>query len=325
MKTYFLLSCFCLISLLAGTAFKRPYDVYRGFSLKAFESTLALIPAGNFIIGQCDEDVPYVPLEKCRTVHTDTFYISKFEVSNGQYLEFLSEIAKQDREKYAAMLPDTMVWRNKYAYNEPYVEYYLRHPAYSNYPVVGVSYEQAEAFCAWLTDKYMREKKRRFKQVRFKLPTSEQWVFAAKGKLDNSSFPWKGLDLQNRKGEWLANFRAVPQVAIVKDSAYVKNANGDYEKRAFNVAGDGYSTSMSLSVSDQSDITAPVRSFYPNGYGLYNMAGNVEELVREKGKTHGGSWTDTGFYLQNNVAESYDSLHATSAERGFRFVMEVIR
>ena len=70
------------------------------------------------------------------------------------------------------------------------------------------------------------------------------------------------------------------------------------------------------------DVTMPVMSFQPNGYGLYNMAGNVEEFMREKGKTHGGSWRDTGFYLLNDVFENYDTLNSTSAQRGFRFVME---
>ncbi|MDP2387598.1 MAG: SUMF1/EgtB/PvdO family nonheme iron enzyme [Bacteroidota bacterium] len=323
MKRSFSIVFICIVILASVAAFTGKQDAYKGFSIKNFENTLALIPEGSFIIGQCDQDVPYVHAEKCRTVSTDTFYISKFEVSNGQYLEFLSEIKKRDTSFYKIMLPDTLVWRKKYAECEPFIDYYLRHPAYSNYPVAGVSYEQADAFCKWLTQKYMSEPKRKFKSVCFKLPTREQWIYAAKGKSALSPFPWNGLDMQNKKGEWLANFRAIPQFSIGRDSLYVKNYYGQYEKKQFNISDIGYVTGATLNPENDADITVPVNSFYPNGYGLFNMAGNVEEFVREKGKTHGGSWHDTGYYLQNHIFESYDTLHSASAERGFRFIMEI--
>jgi len=314
--------CFWVIS------FKNKNEFYKGFSLKKFESTLVYIPTAYYNFGVSDQDIPVkITYEfPSQTVRVDSFYISKFEVCNGQYLEFLKELYKIDTNLYFSMLPDTLVWHEKSAYNEPYVEYYLRHPAYANYPVVGVTYEQSQAYCDWLTKKYMNEPKRKFKKVIFKLPTSEQWVLAAKGKLDGAPFPWNGIDMQNSKGELLANFLYVDQASVWRDSVYQKNNSGQLEKkqiyRSGGVKGVFYSSSFSKIKNNTGDVTMPVMSFQPNGYGLYNMAGNVEEFMREKGKTHGGSWRDPGFYLLNNVYENYDQSNSASSQRGFRFVME---
>ncbi len=318
MKNYILILIVSLILL----AFTGKDKTYKGFNLKSFENSLVLIPKGYFNMGVGDEDVPFVHREFCKTVNVDSFYISKYEVSNGQYLEFLSEIIQTDTNYYKKMLPDTLVWREKFAYNEPFVEYYLRHPHYRNYPVVGVSYEQAEFFCDWLTKKYLNEQRRKYKKVCFKLPTDEQWVFAAKGKIDLSPFPWNGIEMQEKNGKWLANFLVVPQGSIGRDSMYIKNVYGKFEKKEFKITNGGF-VSGNLYTNDNADVTVPVNSFEPNGYGLYNMAGNVEEFMREKGKTHGGSWHDTGYYLQNSTFETYDTLHSASVERGFRFVMEI--
>lgn len=313
-----------LILSIGLTAFNVNSDKIKGLSFKTIENSIALIPKGSFILGECDQDVAYYHIERCRTVTIDTFYISKYEVSNGQYLDFLFEISKTDSNLYKKILPDTLVWRERYVNNDPFVDYYLRHPHFRNYPVVGVSYEQAEAYCIWLTKKYMAEPKRKYKNVVFKLPTSEEWVFAAKGKIDLAPFPW-GVGLQNKKGEWRANFRAIDQGAVGRDTLYVKSVFGGFEKKEITLTYSGTTTSSYIKNKNQLDITVPVNFYDPNGYSLYNMAGNVEEFVREKGKTHGGSWHDPGYYLQNQTFEIYDTLHSTSAERGFRFVMEIIK
>lgn len=303
------------------TAFNVSSDRAKGFSFKTIENSVALIPEGSFIIGECDQDVPYYHAEECLTVMVDSFYISKYEVSNGQYLDFLFEISETDTNLYKKMLPDTLVWREKYVNNDPFVDYYLRHPHFRNYPVVGVSYEQAEAYCLWLTKKYLAEPKRKYKNVVFKLPTSEEWVFAAKGKISLAPFPW-GAELQNKKNEWRANFRAIDQGAVGRDTLYVKSVGG-FEKKEITLTYSGTTTSSYIKNKNPLDITVPVNFYEPNGYGLCNMAGNVEEFVREKGKTHGGSWYDPGYYLQNQIFEIYDTLNSTSAQRGFRYVMEI--
>jgi formylglycine-generating enzyme required for sulfatase activity len=297
-------------------------DPYRGMDLKRFEKSLAYIPKGSFTTGASDEDTPYQ--KPSRTFSFESFYMYNHEVSNGEYCEFLRLLKQEDTAMYRKMLPDTLVWRLPLAYNEPYVEYYLRHPAYSNYPVVGVTHDQAEYYCQWLTGQYAKLEKRKFKTAVFRLPTVAQWEYAARGGLDLSPFPWGGPGMQNKKGEWLANFTVISQSSIGWASYPVLNVYGKIEDRKILVAGySGDRAGIAGWLNDAADVTAPVISFYPNGFGLYNMAGNVEEYVAEKGITKGGSWRDTGYYLQNSVEEPYDSTNFTSSERGFRFIMEV--
>lgn len=281
------------------------------------EKMLADIPKGVYHMGTSDQDSRMLFCQPSRTVSVDSFYCSKYEVSNGQYCEFLNDIFKADTNQYKKLLPDTLVWRAKFAYNEPYVEYYLKHPAYSNYPVVGVSFEQAESFCAWLTKKY-EETGRKYKKAIFKLPTQEQWEYAAHGGLYNP-YPWEGRRAQEKNGKWRANFLAIDPLSAGRDSLYEKNIFGKYEKKEF-LNCYGFVTG-----AKDGDITVPVYSYQPNGYGLFNMAGNVEEYVREKGITKGGGWNDPGSYLQIAICETYDSTNYVSAARGFRFVMEIAK
>lgn len=313
---------FLLISGFTLFSFSGKKDSYEGFKLKEFEKSLAIVPKGSYVYGQNDHDAQYSYEPRARTLSVDSFYIYKYEVSNGEYLEFVNELNQKDTTLSKQMLPDTLVWREKSSFLEPFVDYYLRHPAYSNYPVVGVTHEQAEFYCKWLTERYMKESKRKFKNVEFKLPTLEQWTYAAKGGLDNSPFPWEGYSMQNKKGEWLANFRVIPQNSIGFDLVPVQNVYGKIENKKILVAGGGGRSHDGYSF-DGAMITAPVTSYSPNAYGIYNMAGNVEEYVNEKGISKGGSWKDTGYYLQNHVEEQYDSTNYASAERGFRFVMEI--
>lgn len=288
-------------------------------NLKVFEKALVLVPGATYHIGQSDQDVPYSHVVQSRVVKIDSFYICKFEVSNAEYRIFVNDIRKKDTTLYKQMLPDTLVWRTNLAYNEPYVDYYFRHPAYANYPVVGVSHEQALAYCTWLTQKYMGMEKRKYKKVEFTLPSVEEWTYAAQGGQQLTPFPWSYYDMQNNKGQWLANFKIVPQSSIGYIELPVQNVYGKIENRKILTSSGGYIG------QGGNDLTAPVNSYYPNGYGLHNMAGNVEELVREKGTTKGGSWNDTGYYLMNQVEEKYDSTNATSAERGFRFIMKIVK
>jgi formylglycine-generating enzyme required for sulfatase activity len=202
--------------------------------------------------------------------------------------------------------------------------------------MVGISYEQCELLCDWLTKKYNSDAKRKHKKVNFKIPTRDQWYYStvanpAKKKMDGSKeifpflyFPWGGPYLQNRKGEWLANFRPMDQASVQRAKGKLKF--DDKERTGdFYVGGAGYSgIGPNGFVNDNADVTAPVNSYWPNAAGIYNLAGNVEEYIREKGFTKGGSWNDTGYYLRNDVDEKYDSTNYVSSSRGFRFVMEVV-
>lgn len=317
MKKIFFLLAVTLMLLSFGIT---RIPVYKGFSLKTFEKSFAEIPADVFVYGLADVDpVPPGMPEGAKTVETELFYMSKYEVSNGQYLEFLKEIRKEDYQLYLKMLPDTLVWKGLFY---PYYDVestFFRHPVYNFNPVVGVSYEQAEEYCRWITKRYMKEKKRKYKNVVFKLPTSIQWYIAATGGYDMTIFPWPDLSMQDKDGEWRANFKQIDQGSIMRVNYPYTDFTGELKSFILYAGVEERGHFM-----DDSNPTKSIRAYEPNEYGLYNMAGNVEEYMREKGITKGGSWNDTGYYLQMLVEEKYDSTNYVSAERGFRIVMEIV-
>ena len=118
---------------------------------------MLMIPGGSFTIGQMDEFITAPHNSERRTLTVSSFYMDKYEVTNLGWREYVDWVAyvfgQYNEEIVAATIPDSLVWRNEMAYNEPYVENYFRHPAYSFYPVVGVSWDQAMAFCQWRTDR----------------------------------------------------------------------------------------------------------------------------------------------------------------------------
>lgn len=117
---------------------------------------LILVEGGTFTMGRSEQDVTYEWNNIPRRVSVSSFYMDQFEVTNFNWLEYLYWIRRTYEEYpmiYKNALPDTLCWRSPLAYNEPYVEYYLRHPSYQNYPVVGVSWNQANDFCKWRTDR----------------------------------------------------------------------------------------------------------------------------------------------------------------------------
>ncbi len=290
---------------------------------------LVLIEGGTFTMGMVEQDVTYDWNNTARRVTVSSFYLDETEVTNFnwcEYLYWLRRVYTDFNQIYANALPDTLVWREKLAYNEPYVEYYLRHPAYRDYPVVGVSWLQANDFCAWRTDRVneyilVREGilnwqatqnndpfttdeyfalqhvngvenmlpdlnpnsatevngKKRLGQrharmedgillPRYRLPTEAEWEYAAYALIGNSYdervverklYPWNGHWVRNPEAKWqgdmLANF---------------VRGRGDY----MGVAG---------KLNDAADVTAPVNAYWPNDFGLYNMAGNVSEWVMD--------------------------------------------
>jgi formylglycine-generating enzyme required for sulfatase activity len=132
------------------------FEAYDGTSTVAPYGMLP-IPGGSFTIGQQDEFIT-APRNSVRRVLTvSSFYMDKYEVTNLGWREYVDWTAfvfgRHNPQLVEAVLPDTVVWRNDMAYNEPYVQNYFRHPAYSFYPVVGVSWDQAMAYCQWRTDR----------------------------------------------------------------------------------------------------------------------------------------------------------------------------
>ncbi|NQU86036.1 MAG: SUMF1/EgtB/PvdO family nonheme iron enzyme, partial [Mariniphaga sp.] len=117
---------------------------------------LIFIEGGTFTMGRVEQDVMYNWDNHPRRVTVASFYMDEAEVSNQDYLEYLhwlKRVYPGDTAKMNAALPDTNQWRDELAYNDPYIRNYLRHPAYADYPVVGVSWNQANDYSSWRTDR----------------------------------------------------------------------------------------------------------------------------------------------------------------------------
>ena len=153
---------------------------------------------------------------------------------------------------FRSVYPDTTAWVNDFenAYNEPYVRMYFSHGGYSDYPVVGVSWEQANAFANWRTDYLRRSLGKEGVYVEpYRLPTEAEWEYAARAGVDDNMYPWEGdLTMSDDKGCFYANF---------------KPNEGNYVK-------DGHL------------ITSRVGTYAPNDFGLYDMAGNVSEWTSDR-------------------------------------------
>ncbi|MDG5799132.1 gliding motility lipoprotein GldJ [Marinilabiliaceae bacterium ANBcel2] len=312
------------VSSTTGWAYNNPD--YGGFERRAQieQETgpgLVFIEGGTFIMGQVDEDVMRDWNNVPRRVTVTSFYMDETEVKNidyREYLYWLDRVFVDYPEVHERALPDTLVWRRPLAYNEPLVENYFRHPAYNDYPVVGVNWLQANDYAAWRTDRVNEmilieegiieldvnqqnennfnteayllgqyegieggnpledmDPNRDTRRVRpddglllprYRLPTEAEWEYAALGLIGNSYeerltnrriYPWDGHIVRNadrkNRGEMMANF---------------VRGRGDY-------------MGMAGSLNDGGDITVPVDSYWPNDYGLYCMAGNVNEWVAD--------------------------------------------
>ncbi|CAI8256121.1 MAG: gliding motility lipoprotein GldJ [Bacteroidetes bacterium MED-G17] len=287
---------------------------------------LILVHGGSFTMGSSEQDLTFEYNNVEKKVTVPSFYLDETEVSNKHYLEYLHWLRRvfvDYPEVYKMALPDTNCWRDRLAYNEPYVKYYLRHPSYQNYPVVGVSWLQATEYAAWRTDRvnemilvregildtdpnqmneenfntdaYLnrqfdgKEGKRPLKDImskgatrkvkmedgiflpEYRLPTEAEWEYAAMANtgeaigenINNKKiYPWVGHTVRNdgsKKGE--TNYRGVFM-------ANVRRGNGDF-------------AGIESKYNDHSFIPTDVRTYWPNDFGLYNMAGNVSEWVMD--------------------------------------------
>jgi len=283
---------------------------------RKLEKSLKYIPGGSFTPSNGDglQFEPIFRPERSYDVSIESFYLCDHEVTNAEYKAFLSSLMSNDVRKYRSMLPDTNVWRDKFSYSELWNTEYFRNPKYDNYPVIGVTYEQAEEFCLWLTETYAGYPKRKFRDAKFSLPSKIQWQYASNGGYNFIPYPWGSPFLYNRKCQWLANFHVVSQESIGWRKYNVETQLGDIREAKLLVVNHSI-------FFGESPPMKTVLSYKPNKYGLYNMAGNVEEMVKEKGISKGGGWRDTGYYLQNYVEQHYDSKNPVSSDRGFRVAM----
>lgn len=234
----------------------------------------------------------------------------------------------QSREQFifndrVNVYPDTLCWVSDftYSYNEPLANQYFWHPGYDDYPVVGVTWKQATAFCIWRTQ-YLNSHLIRDEELpvhAYQLPSEGQWEYAARGGLENSMYPWGGMYTRNREGCFLANFKPL---------------RGNY-------ADDGGIT------------TLRVGSYEPNEWGLYDMAGNVAEWCinaydesaymfshdlnpdykynarpddppsMKRKVIRGGSWKDISYFMQVST-RTYEFQDTTRSYIGFRCVRQYL-
>ncbi|MDR0799763.1 MAG: SUMF1/EgtB/PvdO family nonheme iron enzyme [Dysgonamonadaceae bacterium] len=215
--------------------------------------------------------------------------------------------------------PDETVWINDFnnAYNEPYMRLYFNHPGYNDYPVVGISWEQAGAFCAWRTDYLKKSIDNPNRNViePYRLPTEAEFEYAARSGKSENVYPWKNDDTKGDKGCFLGNF---------------KPGDGNYTE-------DGHL------------VPARVGSYSPNEFGLYDMAGNVAEWTStsflesglsvmsdmnpeyryhaakedpyalKKKVVRGGSWKDVARYIRSDT-RTYEFQNEQRSYIGFRCV-----
>lgn len=216
-------------------------------------------------------------------------------------------LAKGENEKYAIAKIDSLNWSKGRALNEKYTQYYHNHIAYKDYPVVNISIEGAQLYCEWLTEKY-NQLLPQGQQLKFRLPLKTEWIRAACGDDLYAVYSWKGSYLRNSQGNFLANFVRVGETSIArneKGELVIKDDNPEL-----------------LNYKEHADIIAPSKSYYPNEFGIYNMNGNVAELLADKDEVIGGSWYDGGYDIRNQSVKKYTG---SSTSVGFRIVATVNR
>ncbi|KRO70271.1 MAG: GldJ [Cryomorphaceae bacterium BACL11 MAG-121128-bin16] len=235
---------------------------------------------------------------------------------------------KRDRSKFLLevevnIFPDTLTWTHDYSYsfNDPTTKNYFWHPAFDDYPIVGINWKQATAFAHWRT-KMMNSFLRAIKQPTlpdFRLPTESEWEYASRGGLDASPYPWGGPYTRNLQGCFLANFKPL---------------RGNY-------------------VADGGLEAIKTASYNPNGYGLYDMAGNVAEWtsnaydesaysyshdmnsdyhfnakdddneVLKRKSIRGGSWKDIAYFIQTST-RSFEYQDTAKSYIGFRCAVDFL-
>ncbi len=265
----------------------------------------------------------------------DEFYLPKEQSYNGErmldvtkfiynYKTMDIEAAARDKgnradyvqERNVSVYPDTTVWIRdfNYSYNEPMHNDYFSHSAYDNYPVVGVNWKQAKAFCNWRTKELNDFKKRKGEETvnNFRLPTEAEWEYAARGGIESATYPWGGPYTKDDRACFLANFKPL---------------RGDY-------------------AADNALYTVEADSYKPNGFGLYNMSGNVSEWVDTsynpssyeymssmnpnvnnadnlRKVIRGGSWKDVSYFLKVSTRD-YEYADSARSYIGFRTVQNYL-
>lgn len=314
----------------SSTGWKYNDTKWGGFEKHKFKEQetgpgLVFIEGGTFVMGASEQDVTYDRNNMKRRQTVNSFYMDETEVTNFHYLEYIFWLNKAfDGENpiiAKKALPDTLVWRSKLSYNEPMVNYYLRYPAYRDYPVVGVNWLQATEYCKWRSDRVnemimIREglmKNSNLKKGGEDVFNTEAYLLGLttvdiKKQLKDYTPGLKKRDVKMEDGILLPVYRLPTESeweyasVAYRTASYNENVDSrkiypwagltlrrnDAEKTrgrmyANYVRGRGDYKGIAGNLNDNSSYTSAVKDkFYiPNDFGLYHMAGNVSEWVMD--------------------------------------------
>ena len=232
---------------------------------------------------------------------------------------------KEDRSIFidkhvVPVFPDTLAWVHDftYSFNEPMTNMYFWHPAYDNYPVVGVSWQQATAFCVWrsqLLNTFLIHIGESIVND-FRLPTASEGEWAARGGLAQSPYPWGGPYIRNFRGCFLGNFKPM-RGSYMDDGGFHTVGVYSYNPNDYGLycmAGNAAEWTSNAFDEDAQDFEHDLNADY-----LYSAADNEPNVLKRKA-IRGGSWKDVGYYLQTS-SRSYEYQDTAKCYVGFRCVM----
>jgi sulfatase modifying factor 1 len=325
------------------------YNGKDGYQVKQYKALpagpdLVYIEGGRFTMGSLEEDVMNRRDNPKRTVSIQSFYMDQTEVANVHYLEYLNAVQKDSSEEfYSKALPDTAVWYNELSFNDSYVTMYLRHPGFRLYPVVGVSWVQANDYCAWRTDAVSKSNnaagaKAGQPKKGFSIGKKKKAAAAAEAETVASSEPAK---LTIESGYVMPPYRLPTEaefeyaaIAMIGtqysdenqsnqriypwDGSTMRQPRG--RKQGTMLAnfkrGPGDYAGIAGKSNDGAIITQEIRSYPANDNGLYDMAGNVSEWVYDVYRPlSNNDVNDLNAFRRDGYqddAKNYDSKNANS-------------
>ncbi|MBI3142680.1 MAG: SUMF1/EgtB/PvdO family nonheme iron enzyme [Bacteroidetes bacterium] len=230
--------------------------------LRSAPTNMVYIPMGKFVMGELDKVTSGEKNTLPHEMEVEAFYLDRTEVTNRAYLAYLNWLSKMSSDPldYLYALPDTLCWRRPMSYNEPMVRDYLRHPAFQLYPVVGVSWVQANLYCEWRSARINELDSLGEDSVIVRLPTELEWEYAAMANY--------GYDATT-----LVNFKSF---SIRQRLGFGRGMMMHNFQR-----GRGDAGGLAHRPNDAGISPAPVYMYESNDYGLYNMHGNVAEWVAD--------------------------------------------